>query len=263
MGGMSSLLVSRSRVLTSRAVSVTLVIAPFLGGVLTDRASWSASFDFQLFHRQATLHRAFVDDSAGWCFWINLPLGGFTLLTTFFLVQLPKRSLETESISWKQFAMKIDLLGNIALLPGLVSLLLALQFGGAVYSWNSWRCILLLCIFGIFSVAWAVIQVRGGDNSTLPRRLLKIRSILAATWFAFCLFGMLFIQSYYIPIWFQVAGGDSAYTAGISTLLSLTLTTAARFLTLMVAELLATTAAMTVCFPIAGLAVGAYFLWMK
>jgi hypothetical protein len=139
-----------------------------------------------------------------------------TLIITFFLVRLPEKSGQDEAISWAQFARKLDLVGNIILLPAVVCLLLALQWGGAIYAWTNWRCILLLCIFSVVSVIWAVKQVRGGDNSTVPMRLLKIRSILAATWLAFCLFGMLFIQSYYIPIWFQAVGGDSAYTAGIS-----------------------------------------------
>ncbi|KAK4235719.1 MFS general substrate transporter [Achaetomium macrosporum] len=211
------LIISRSMPISQRpkytamigaAMGVTLVIAPFLGGILTDKVTWR------------------------WCFWINLPLGGLALLITFFLVHLPEKPEQNDAISWAQFARKVDLVGNIILLPGVVCLLLAFQWGGTIYAWNSWRCILLLCIFGIVSLIWAVIQVRGGDNSTVPMRLLKIRSILAATWFAFCLFGMLFVQSYYIPVWFQAAGGDSAYTAGI--------------------KLLATTAAMTVFFPITG-----------
>ncbi|KAK4158311.1 MFS general substrate transporter [Chaetomidium leptoderma] len=190
------------------AMGVTLVIAPFLGGVLTDRVTWR------------------------WCFWINLPLGGVTLLITLFLVHIPQESGQNEAVSWSQFAQKMDLVGNTILLPCLVCLLLALQWGGTTYAWNSWRCILLLCIFAVLFLVWAYAEARGGDNSTVPRRLLKMRSILAATWFAFCLFGMLFVQTYYVPVYFQVAAGDSAYQAGI--------------------KMLATTAAMTVFFPITG-----------
>jgi hypothetical protein len=203
-----------------------LVVAPFLGGVLTDKVTWSTPFLFW-FSDPTTAKIIYlsklpyascirVNRVAGWCFWINLPLGGLTLFITFFLVQLPRQPAQNAAISWRQFVQKIDLLGNMILLPALVCLLLALQWGGTTYAWNSWRCILLLCIFGILSLVWAYIQARGGENSTVPKRLLKERSIVAATWFAFCLFGMLFVQSYYVPIWFQGAGGDSAYTAGIS-----------------------------------------------
>lgn len=152
----------------------------------------------------------------GWCFWINLPLGALTVLIAIFLVHFPQKHGPKTAIPWREFVGKADLVGNAILLPCLVCLLLALQWGGTTYAWDSWRCILLLCIFAVLFVVWTITQVRGGDNSTVPKRLLKIRSIFAAMWFGFCLFGMLFVQTYYLPIWFQAAGGDSAYTAGIS-----------------------------------------------
>jgi hypothetical protein len=172
----------------------------------------------------------------GWCFWINLPLGGLTLLTTLFLVQLPERREQQATTTWRQVVEKFDIKGDLLLLPSVICLLLALQWGGTRYAWSSWRCILLLCIFGIFGIAWCIVQVHEGDNATIPMRILKMRSILAAMWFAFCLFGMLFVQSYYIPIWFQAVGGDTAYKAGIN--------------------MLASTIAMTIGFPIAGVLVG-------
>ena len=63
-------------------------------------------------------------------------------------------------------------------------------------------------------------QVRQGDQATVPIRLLKTRSILTSMWFAFHLFGMMFIQSFYVPIWFQALKDDSAYHAGINMLTS-------------------------------------------
>ncbi len=169
----------------------------------------------------------------GWCFWINLPLGGLTLLTTIFLVQLPSRPKNQTPTTWRQAVSKLDVKGNLFLLPCVISLLLALQWGGTAHPWNSWRIALLLCIFSIFGVGWSVVQFLGGDNATIPMRLLKKRSILAAMWFALCLFGMLFVQSYYIPIWFQAVRGNSAYKAGLN--------------------MLAYTVAMTVGFPLAGI----------
>ena len=117
----------------------------------------------------------------------------------------------------------------------MISLLLALQWGGTMYAWHNWRIIMLLCIFGVFGLVWCYVQVCEGDNATIPMRLLKMRSILAAMWFAFCMFGMLFVQSYYVPLWFQAVYGDTAYKAGIN--------------------MLASTIAMTISFPVAGVLV--------
>lgn len=130
---------------------------------------------------------------------------------------------------------KFDIKGNLILLPAIVCLLLALQWGGQKYAWSSFKMIVLLATFAICGTGWCIIQVYEGDQATIPMRLLRIRSILAAMFFAFCLFGMLFVQSYYIPIWFQVVGGDTAYNAGV--------------------KMLAYTVAMTIGFPIAGVLV--------
>lgn len=154
------------------------------------------------------------------------------MLTTFFLVQLPRSTKKQKKMTWRQLITTLDLLGNFLLLPAMVCLLLALQWGGTMYAWKSWRCILLFCIFGVFGTAWGYVQVNQGENATVPMRLLKMRSMLAAMWFAFCLFGMLFVVSYYVPVWFQAVRGESAYKTGIS--------------------MLASTIAMTVFFPVAG-----------
>ncbi|KAH8647040.1 major facilitator superfamily transporter [Tricladium varicosporioides] len=181
--------------LIGACMGVTLVIAPFLGGVFTEKLRWR------------------------WCFWINLPFGAVTSIVIFFMVLLPNDP-KKQATTWRDLVEKLDFPGIVALLPSIVCLLLALQWGGTTYPWGSWRCILLLCIFSVGSLIWCYIQAYNGDNATVPMRLLKMRSILASIWFAFCLFGMMFIQSYYIPIYFQVVKNDTAYQAGINLLAS-------------------------------------------
>ncbi|OJJ51246.1 hypothetical protein ASPZODRAFT_87380 [Penicilliopsis zonata CBS 506.65] len=189
-------------------VGITIVIAPFLGGIFTDKLSWR------------------------WCFWINLPLGGLTFITIFFLVQLPNPP-KKQTTGWRGLLDIIDIQGTALLLPSTVCLLLALQWGGTDYAWNSWRCILLFCVFGFCGLIWCYVQVREGDKATVPMRLLRMRSILAAMVFGFALFGVMFLQSYYMSIWFQAVKGVSAYRAGVYSL--------------------ASTGAMTVAFPVTGI----------
>ncbi|TVY84250.1 Efflux pump roqT [Lachnellula suecica] len=189
-------------------MGISLVIGPFLGGVFTDKLTWR------------------------WCFWVNLPFGGLTLIIIFLLVKLPANTREQDT-TWRDFVDNIDLPGTVILLPSVVCLLLALQWGGSTYTWGSWQCIMLLCIFGVGSLVWCFIQVRQGGAATVPLGVLKRRSMLGSIWFAFCLFGMMFVQSYYIPIYFQAVKNDSAYRAGIN--------------------LLGNTAAMTVFFIISGM----------
>lgn len=171
------------------ATGIASSVAQTLGGVLTDKASWR------------------------WCFWINPIMGVPTFIVMFFLT-LPPRAAKPNA-HWYDFLGKLDLLGTAFLLPSLISLLLALQWGGSTYAWNDWRCILLLCIFAVLIVIWGYVQVKEGDRATVPIRIVKNRSMIAASWFLFCVSGALTTFIYYGSIWFQSVQNESAYWSGI------------------------------------------------
>lgn len=156
--------------------------------------------------------------SQGWCFWINLPLGGVTLVTVALFLNIPTRTKTGSPASIMQVLQKFDLLGTVFLMPAITCLLLALQWGGSQYPWSGWRIILLLCVFGVCFVVWGFIQVRQGDTATVPLRIVAQRSIACALWYMFCLMGMLFTLVYYVPIWFQAVLNVSAQQSGINNL---------------------------------------------
>jgi len=59
-------------------------------------------------------------------------LGGVVLVFTFFLLQVPDRP--NTNISFKDRLRQLNALGLLALLPGVVCLCLALQWGGTTYA---------------------------------------------------------------------------------------------------------------------------------
>jgi len=153
----------------------------------------------------------------GWCFWINLPLGGITLATVFLFLNVPSQQKQTLS-TWRDILEKFDVLGTIFLVPALVSLVLALGWGGNEYPWANWRIILLLVVFGVCGAIWLVIQVWEGDKATLPMHIIKHRSMVSVMFYMFAMMGVLFTLTYYIPIWFQAVLNVSAYQSGVNTL---------------------------------------------
>lgn len=160
-----------------------------------------------------------TNESVGWCFWINLPFGAITFLAVLTFVKVPAGAEQTNQIfSIKAFIGKIDLLGTFFLIPWVICLLLALQWGGSKYPWKSWRIILLFVLFAIVFVIWLVIQVKGGDKVTLPIRLITHRSLAAATLYTVCNLGSFFVVTYYVAIWFQAVRGVSAYQSGVNFL---------------------------------------------
>lgn len=113
---------------------------------------------------------------------------------------------------------KVDFLGTIFLMPSILCLLLALQWGGSQYPWSDWRLILLLVIFGLFITAWVAVQVRQGDKATVPIRIITMRSIACAVWLLLCLSAVAVILVYFVPIWFQAVLNVSAHQSGINYL---------------------------------------------
>ncbi|CAM1511655.1 Fc.00g091680.m01.CDS01 [Cosmosporella sp. VM-42] len=176
------------------AVGIAQIVAPTLGGVFTDKATWR------------------------WCFWINLPLGGITFFAILFFVHLPADSKPENRTTLKGFFEKFDIIGTLLLMPWVVCMLLALQWGGTKYPWNNWRIILLLVLFGGLLLIWVYVQIREGDKATVPPRIISNRSMFCGVWFMFCTFSNFFIIVYYIPIWFQTVRNASAYQSGINFL---------------------------------------------
>ena len=173
---------------------ISQIVAPALGGVLTQRATWR------------------------WCFWINLPLGGITVLVVLFLVKLPPKPKSTALADPAGFVRKLDPVGTALLIPALVSLLLSLQWGGFAYAWANWRVILCFVLFGVLILVWFYLQHREGDAATLPLRIARQRSIAAGMLFLLCATGSLFVVVYYVPIWFQSVRRLSAEDSGVNFL---------------------------------------------
>ncbi|KAK9319516.1 hypothetical protein V1517DRAFT_341641 [Lipomyces orientalis] len=89
---------------------VSFVVGPLVGGALTNNGT------------------------RRWCFYLNLPIGGFSTMIVLLMLQVP--SPKETSTPWKQQAIKLDPL---------------LRWGGTQYAWDSGRIIALLVLFGVLS----------------------------------------------------------------------------------------------------------------
>lgn len=170
------------------------IAGPLLGGVFTTEATWR------------------------WCFWINAPIGGIAIAVLLFILPANPAPQEHTTESFLERVRLFDPIGTALITPGLILLLLAVQWGGTEYSWSSTRVIVTLVLGIVLLVAFGISQVWVGDNGTLPPRIIRMRSIAAATVVSLGFGSTLVIVSFFLPIWYQAIKGLSAVTAGIRLL---------------------------------------------
>ncbi|KAF4122162.1 MFS transporter, DHA2 family, glioxin efflux transporter [Geosmithia morbida] len=149
---------------------VASAAGPLFGGIFTSKATWR------------------------WCFYINLPLGALVGMGVMFFLQVPK----APEMSLRDKLAQLDFYGTGLILPGVVCLVLGLEWGGTTYAWNNGRIIALFVISPLLLIAFGLVQgiKHDGVQSEANNEFLV----------------------FYIPVWLQAIRGLSAVQSGIQTL---------------------------------------------
>jgi MFS family permease len=150
---------------------------------------------------------AFTNGHGGWrwAFYINLPIGALTAPVLLFLIP-PFDALKGTSLI-NRFR-RIDWIGLILLCGTIVSLVLALQFGGNIYAWNSGQVIGTFVSFGVLLILFAFSQTLWMPGQTKERRLFPVEMMFGRTTVLLfiltaCGTTAVFLAIYYIPLYFQ------------------------------------------------------------
>jgi EmrB/QacA subfamily drug resistance transporter len=155
------------------------VLGPPLGGWLTDTFSWR------------------------WIFYINIPIGIVALVVLATTMPRPEPGQQH----------RVDWWGAAALTTGLVPLLLALNWGGSVYAWNSPTILGLLAFAALALVAFVFRELRASEP-ILDMTLFTDRSFSASMTVLFLSGVGMFGAIMFLPTFMQVVQGRSASSSG-------------------------------------------------
>lgn len=172
------------------------VLGPVIGGAFTEsRATWR------------------------WAFYINLCVAGLFAPVYLFWIPAFKPHANT---SPTKLLRQFDIAGTALSAGAITCLVMAINFGGALYAWNSGRIIALfvvsLVLFAVFSVQQTLPALTTPADRVFPVHFLR-------NWNAVLLFACAaavntsaFVVIYYIPIYFQFSRGDGPIAAAVRLL---------------------------------------------
>lgn len=170
------------------------VIAPIIGGAFTTDVTWR------------------------WCFLMNLPSGAVTIITLLMFFHPPEDASKRQGQSILHSVKQLDLIGCALFIPSIIMIMLALEWGGEQYAWDSATVIGLFIGFALEIIIFILWEVRKKEQAMIPFLLLKSRSIVFSILFAFFFMGSFVIPVYYLPEWFQVVKGASPIRSGVMLL---------------------------------------------
>ncbi|SPQ19114.1 6e0811bf-bff1-4eaf-a8be-81f39ed09282 [Thermothielavioides terrestris] len=154
-----------------------------------------------------------------WCFYINLPFAALVAVPLL-LLHIPDQHPKQPAASvLPHLHRHLDLVGFALFAPATIQLLLALQYGGNQFAWNSSQVIGLFCGAGATLIVWAAWNRRRGDDAALiPFSVVGRMPIWASgVNYAFTM-ATLFGTTYFLPIYFQAVKGASAVMSGVDLL---------------------------------------------
>lgn len=170
-------------------------LGPIIGGIIVQRTSWR------------------------WVFYLNLPIGGAALIFLFIFLHV-----NYQKDPWQTKLKKVDYFGNALLMTSIVSILLALSWGGALYPWRNFRIILALVLGFVGMVAFHSYEASPWcAEPMMPPRLFGNRTSATALVIAFVHNMLTYWVVYFIPVYFQSVKLSSTTRSGVNFLPSVIL----------------------------------------
>jgi MFS family permease len=166
---------------------------PIIGGALTTAVTWR------------------------WCFYINLPIGGFAAFIIVFFLESPAYH-QPPKVSFLHKMSQMDFTGVTLCIGFFICYVLALQWGGVEKAWNDSTVIGTFVGFGILATLFILNEWWLGERASVVPRIMKHRRVLWCNVVVTLNSAGFFVLIYYLPIYFQSVRGTSAIGSAVHNL---------------------------------------------
>lgn len=174
--------------LTGLVWALASSLGPLLGGVFTERVSWR------------------------WCFYINLPFEGVSLVVLWFVLKI-----DWPHVGLMDGLKSLDWAGSALIIGGTIAFLYGLETGASgIQPWSSAMVICLL-VFGVLLLAcFFAYEAMVAQQPLMPTRIFKSTTNIAS-FTVTCIHSFVFIgYDYFLPLYFQAVLGLTPIISGVS-----------------------------------------------
>jgi EmrB/QacA subfamily drug resistance transporter len=141
-----------------------------------------------------------------WIFYINVPLAIVAIFVCNVVLRLVPHVKREHKVDW---------LGAVLMVVGVICLLIALSFGGSAgWGWGSARIIGLLVGFAVFAALFLLVESRASEP-VLPLRLFRRPTFSIANAATFVLGFAMFGAIIYVPLYLQIVKGATPTRSGL------------------------------------------------
>ena len=173
----------------SPTFAIASIVGPVISGAFTEGVTWR------------------------WCFYLNLPIGGFAAALILLLFRI--KGAVTEKAPLFEKLKGLDGVGFVLFSGSVTMLLLGLQFGGTSYAWHSSVVIGVFVGSGLTMLAFVPWQLYMQNSALIPPKLFRNKNASLIVSSSIFVNGPFQTIVYWLPIWFQAVLGVSPEASGI------------------------------------------------
>lgn len=170
--------------------AIGLFLGPFIGGTIVQHSTWR------------------------WVFWLNLPIGGVSLILLFCFLQV-----NYIHAPFKERLRRIDYVGNILVICSVFAVMYALTYAGTLYGWTDGHVLAPLIVGVVGLASFHAYEVSPFCKwPTMPARLFANRTSSIA-YFATFIHAILTLWTlYFLPVYFQAVQLATPSRSGVQIL---------------------------------------------